>query len=58
MIRNFAKAGKMPEVDKKLKIWPNNGSDRRNGVMWNRQAAYQPVSVIGMIGNKIGVVTR
>jgi hypothetical protein len=35
-IVNAAKHGMLTEVDKTIRIWPNNGESRRRGFLWNR----------------------
>lgn len=58
-IRNLANMGLMPNIHKRLQCYPNNGKNRRKGVMWCPPGFDQEgrIFIVGRVGNgKIGVV--
>lgn len=53
VVRNLAKAGFLPMVDRDIKRWPNNGkaTNRLSGVAWCFHDAVEAATVIGKDGD-------
>lgn len=58
-IRNLANIGLMPNINKRKRKFPHNGSNQRQGILWEPPSfdSEDRIIIIGRIGNgKIGVV--